>query len=53
MWLIWAANFDGCPAGLDRSGGYGFNYQELRLTLTKSAAARGRPSLRPPGRLRG
>lgn len=33
MWMIWAANFDGCAAGLDCSGAYGFNYRQLQLTL--------------------
>jgi hypothetical protein len=32
LWMIWAANFDGCAPGLLCSGAYGFNYQRLRLT---------------------
>ena len=44
LWLKWAANFDGC-AGLDCSGGYGFNYRQLQLTVAASAA--GAPSSTP------
>jgi len=33
LWLKWAANFDGCAAHLDCSGGYGFNYRRMHLTL--------------------
>ena len=33
LWLKWSANFDGCQAKLDCSGGYGFNYRRLHLTL--------------------
>lgn len=33
LWLKWAANFDGCRAHLDCSGGYGFNYRQLHLTV--------------------
>ena len=32
-----AANFDGCAAGLNSSGAYGFNYRRLRLTLAAHA----------------
>jgi hypothetical protein len=32
-WLKWAANFDGCSAGLNCSGGYGFNYRKVQFTL--------------------
>jgi hypothetical protein len=39
LWLKWAANFDGC-AGLDCSGGYGFNYREMQLTVAGQPAAR-------------
>ncbi len=35
LWLIWAANFDGCGAGLSCAGGYGFNYQEVGLSLAR------------------
>jgi hypothetical protein len=38
LWLKWAANFDGC-AGLDCSGGYGFNYRQMRLTVAGAPAA--------------
>jgi hypothetical protein len=38
LWLKWAANFDGC-AGLDCSGGYGFNYRQLQLTVAAQPAA--------------
>ncbi|MBV8991364.1 MAG: DUF4185 domain-containing protein [Solirubrobacterales bacterium] len=37
MWMIWAANFDGCAGGLDCSGAYGFNYRQLQLTLAPGA----------------
>jgi hypothetical protein len=33
LWLKWAANFDGCETKLDCSGGYGFNYRRLHLTV--------------------
>jgi hypothetical protein len=33
LWMKWAANFDGCAPGLNCSGGYGFNYRRLHLTL--------------------
>jgi hypothetical protein len=33
LWLKWAANFDGCAAHLNCSGGYGFNYRQIHLTL--------------------
>jgi hypothetical protein len=33
LWLKWAANFDGCAAHLNCSGGYGFNYRRIHLTL--------------------
>ncbi len=39
LWLKWAANFDGC-AGLDCSGGYGFNYRQLQLTVAGQPAAK-------------
>ncbi len=38
MWMIWAANFDGCAGGLDCSGAYGFNYRQLQLTLAHGAS---------------
>lgn len=31
IWLAWAANFDGCAAGLLCTALYGFNYQRLHL----------------------
>lgn len=37
MWMIWAANFDGCAQGLDCSGAYGFNYRQLHLTVVSHA----------------
>jgi hypothetical protein len=42
LWLIWAANFDGCARGLSCAGGYGFNYQRIWLTIAgrKASAAR-------------
>jgi hypothetical protein len=33
LWMKWAANFNGCAAGLDCDGKYGFNYRRLHLTL--------------------
>jgi hypothetical protein len=33
LWLKWAANFAGCSPRLDCSGGYGFNYRRIHLTL--------------------
>lgn len=33
LWMKWAANFNGCSAHLDCSGGYGFNYRRLHLTV--------------------
>lgn len=39
LWLKWAANFDGC-AGLDCSGGYGFNYRQMQLTVAGAPASR-------------
>jgi hypothetical protein len=50
LWLIWAANFDGCASGLNCSGAYGFNYEQMTLTLaqpTKGVRARSRVSERP------
>jgi hypothetical protein len=38
LWLKWAANFDGCAPGLDCSGGYGFNYRSLQLTVAPEAS---------------
>jgi hypothetical protein len=36
LWLKWAANFDGCAAHLDCSGGYGFNYRRMHLSVPGS-----------------
>jgi hypothetical protein len=36
LWMKWAANFDGCDAGLSCTGGYGFNYRRLQLTLASA-----------------
>jgi hypothetical protein len=33
LWLKWSANFDGCAAHLACSGGYGFNYRRMQLTV--------------------
>jgi hypothetical protein len=33
LWLKWSANFDGCRPHLDCSGGYGFNYRRIHLTV--------------------
>jgi hypothetical protein len=38
LWLKWAANFDGCSPGLNCSGGYGFNYRQMRLKLADADA---------------
>ncbi|MDQ6748430.1 MAG: DUF4185 domain-containing protein [Candidatus Dormibacteraeota bacterium] len=46
LWLKWAANFDGC-AGLDCSGGYGFNYRQLQLTMAGQAGAKTAKVARP------
>jgi hypothetical protein len=35
LWLKWAANFAGCWNHLNCSGGYGFNYRRLQLTLAR------------------
>ncbi len=61
LWLIWAANFDGCARGLSCAGAYGFNYQRIQLTLAgrRASAARAHPRARfeqrpaPPARWRG
>ncbi|MGI8712176.1 MAG: hypothetical protein ACR2NR_03135 [Solirubrobacteraceae bacterium] len=39
LWLKWAANFDGCDAHLSCSGGYGFNYRRLQLTVPDQPGA--------------
>ena len=36
LWLKWAANFDGCAPHLDCSGGYGFNYRRMHLSVPGS-----------------
>jgi hypothetical protein len=33
LWLIWAANFDGCAKGLSCAARYGFNYQRVHLLV--------------------
>jgi hypothetical protein len=33
LWMKWAANFAGCASNLNCSGGYGFNYRQIRLIL--------------------
>lgn len=47
LWLIWAANFDGCARGLSCAAGYGFNYQRILLTTPAhgASAARARKRL--------
>jgi hypothetical protein len=35
LWLKWAANFQGCAAGLNCTGKYGFNLAQVHLTLRK------------------
>ncbi len=51
LWMIWAANFDGCASGLDCSGAYAFNYRRLQLTVASHPAGATRTSrgpARPP-----
>jgi hypothetical protein len=59
LWMIWAANFDGCASGLNCAGAYGFNYQQLNLTVAGAVASAARigqtgsnlpPATPPPGR---
>ncbi len=52
LWMVWAANFDGCAAGLNCSGAYGFNYQRIQLTVagSKAAAARTRARIHTAAR---
>jgi hypothetical protein len=33
LWMKWTANWNGCAAWLNCSGGYGFNYRRVHLTL--------------------
>jgi len=40
LWMKYSANFDGCAAHLACTGGYGFDYRQLRLTLAGDAASR-------------
>ncbi|MDQ6606300.1 MAG: DUF4185 domain-containing protein, partial [Actinomycetota bacterium] len=40
LWLKWSANFAGCASGLDCSGGYGFNYRKLHLTLASASSTK-------------
>jgi hypothetical protein len=63
LWLIFAANFDGCAPGLRCDGAYGFNYKRIRLLVGSrragaARAARGQRSAglyppAPPGDWRG
>jgi len=39
LWMIWAANFDGCARGLSCAAGYGFNYQRIQLTTPAHGAS--------------
>ncbi len=55
LWMIFAANFDGCGPHLSCAASYGFNYQRLHLTLApqdardaRTALARRRVATRPP-----
>ena len=55
LWMIFAANFDGCGPNLSCGASYGFNYQRLHLTLVPPAAREARAaqavrrvSSRPP-----
>jgi hypothetical protein len=41
LWMKWSANFDGCTASLDCSGGYGFNYRRLQITLAPGVVTGG------------
>jgi hypothetical protein len=38
LWLIWAANFDGCARGLSCAAAYGFNYQRIHLNIATGVA---------------
>ncbi len=38
LWMVWAANFDGCNRGLSCAGAYGFNYARLHLELPGGAS---------------
>jgi len=38
LWMKWAANFDGCDAGLSCAGAYGFNYERVLLTVAGTAS---------------
>ena len=42
LWMIWAANFDGCAQGLSCNASYGFNRQRVHLTPVTSATAKTR-----------
>lgn len=47
LWMKYSANFDGCAAHLACTGGYGFDYRQLHLTLAGDTAARPRRSQKP------
>jgi len=36
LWMEWAANYTGCEPGLECTGKYGMNMQELKLTIPAS-----------------
>ncbi len=40
LWMKWSANFDGCRSGLNCSGGYGFNYRKLHLTMASPSTSK-------------
>jgi hypothetical protein len=48
LWLKWAANFDGCQAGLNCSGKYGFNLARVHLTVGPHATGDIRVRLHAP-----
>jgi hypothetical protein len=48
LWLIWAANFDGCARGLSCAAAYGFNYQRIQLTTPAHGASAARARKRVP-----
>jgi hypothetical protein len=48
LWIIYAANFDGCGPHLDCAAAYGFNYQRLHLTLAPASARDARAARAAP-----
>jgi len=42
LWMDWAANYTGCELGLECTGKYGMNTQELRLTVPAAVLSKSR-----------